>query len=141
MATILVAVDHSSHAKEAFKTAIWLAKSTKASLLVLHAVPLPPPPEDIAPDTLTALEKSYARVGSTLLADYVWEAKTKHGMEVETALEIGSAADKILEVAKKRKVDLIVVGSRGMGKMKEMLLGSVSNAVVHNSSVPVVVSK
>lgn len=141
MATILVAVDHSGHAKEAFKTAVWLAKSTKARLLVVHVVPVPPATEDVAPATLAALEKSYASVGSTLLADYAWEAKTRHDMEVETVLEVGSTADKILEVAKKRKADLIVVGSRGMGQMKGLLLGSVSNAVVHSSSIPVVVSK
>jgi nucleotide-binding universal stress UspA family protein len=93
------------------------------------------------PATLSALEKSYARVGSTLLADHAWEVKTRHDMEVETVLEVGSAADKILEVAKKRKADLIAVGSRRMGQMKGLLLWSVSNAVVHSSSIPVVVSK
>lgn len=141
MAVILVAVDHSSHAKEAFLKAIWLAKSTGAGLAVVHVVPDAPAIEDAAPSGETALEKSYLKVGTALLADYVWEAKTKHGLEVDTALETGDAADRILQIAGQKKADLIVVGSRGMGKVKGALLGSVSEAVLHGSNTPVLVVK
>ena len=53
----------------------------------------------------------------------------------------GHPAKIILYTAKAEKVDLVVVGSRGLGGMKGVLLGSVSSAVVQNAKVPVLVSK
>ncbi|HET6715755.1 MAG TPA: universal stress protein [Nitrososphaeraceae archaeon] len=45
----------------------------------------------------------------------------------------------ILELCDKEKYDIIVMGSRGMGKFKELVLGSVSNKSVHHSSCPVMI--
>ena len=47
------------------------------------------------------------------------------------------AAPEIVKYAQKNNYDLIVIGARGMGSAKEMLLGSVSNQVLHTSKVPV----
>lgn len=138
---ILVAVDHSEHAKRAFLTAIWLAKSLDARLVVIHVVPSPPPlPEDLTPvGSLAAIEKSYLKVGSKLLADYAWEAQIKHAMKVETVLETGDAREKILEAAKDAR--LVILGSRGMSRVKGVIVGSVSQAVVQKSKTPVIVVK
>lgn len=139
--TILVAVDQSAHAKKAFLAAASLAKSANARLLVLHVVLPAPVAEEVSPSMLAAVEKSYVRLGNALLADYVLEAQTKHGLDVEAILETGDAREKILQVAREKNADLIVIGSRGMGRIKGLLLGSVSNGVVQNSEVPVLVSK
>ena len=51
----------------------------------------------------------------------------------------GHPVDSILHVAETEKVDLIVIGSRGLGGFKEFLLGSVSSGVLHHASCPVLI--
>ncbi|MEK6965839.1 MAG: universal stress protein, partial [Thermoproteota archaeon] len=50
-------------------------------------------------------------------------------------------AEVILDFAKGKKIDLIVMGARGLGSVKEAFLGSVSNAVVHKSKIRVLIVK
>jgi len=54
---------------------------------------------------------------------------------------IGRAADKIIETAKTQNVDLIVIGSRGLGGIKEIFLGSVSDRVADEAKCPVLIVK
>jgi len=56
-------------------------------------------------------------------------------------LEFGKEGRKIVSFAQKNNFDLIVIGSRGMGKMKEIFFGSTSNYVVHKSKIPVLIIK
>jgi nucleotide-binding universal stress UspA family protein len=51
----------------------------------------------------------------------------------------GHTVETILEVAKSEDVDLIVMGNRGRGSLKETILGSVSHGVVTHASVPVLI--
>ncbi len=60
---------------------------------------------------------------------------------VEYAEESGNPAEVILHVAKERKCDTIVIGSRGLSGVEEFLLGSVSSKVSQYAEVPVVVVK
>ncbi|HEU4605873.1 MAG TPA: universal stress protein, partial [Nitrososphaera sp.] len=53
----------------------------------------------------------------------------------------GAIADEILKAAESSRADLIVIGSRGLTGFKEMVLGSVSDAVVHRAKVPVLAVK
>ena len=46
-----------------------------------------------------------------------------------------------MSAAKAMNADLVVIGSRGLGGVKELLLGSVSNAIVHGSKIPVLITK
>ena len=59
----------------------------------------------------------------------------------ETELLEGSPVEAVLELARSRNVDLIVVGSRGLGAVKGSLLGSVSSAIVHHADRPVLVAR
>ena len=63
------------------------------------------------------------------------------GIEYETYSETGSPAVTILEFEKRLGVDLIVMGSRGLGLIKGVLLGSVSQYVVEQAQCPVLVVK
>jgi nucleotide-binding universal stress UspA family protein len=139
--TILVAVDQSDYAKRALKTAIWLAKSTDARLLAIHVVPLAPAAEGMAPSAIDKLEKAYVSAGAKILADIAWEASVRHDFKVNTLLEKGDAREKILAAAKKNGADIIVIGSRGMGRIGRLLLGSISQSVVQNAKIPVLVVK
>lgn len=58
---------------------------------------------------------------------------------VETELVFGDAAEKLLEVAAEKNADLIVVGSRGMGSMKRLLLGSVAGKIASHADRPVLI--
>ena len=56
-------------------------------------------------------------------------------------LTSGSTVNNIVTFAKSRKYDLVVIGSRGMGAIKEFFLGSTSNYVMHKSKKPVLIVK
>ncbi len=62
-------------------------------------------------------------------------------LEADTYTEIGAPAECIIEFARKAKCDEIVMGSRGLGGIKGILLGSVVSKVVQISPIPVVVVK
>jgi nucleotide-binding universal stress UspA family protein len=89
----------------------------------------------------TDYEKLYARrksAAQTVLDD----AKQKFGTTtfiVNEELHEGPEAESILKVAKSRKADLIVMGTRGLGAVKGFLVGSVSRKVIHYASCSVMV--
>lgn len=136
---ILVGVDGSECAKKAFNSALALAKEFGARLYVVCVVQTAPV-IGLHREQLGSLEKIIERQAKVILAECATRADMK-GVRAETVLAKGHPAQIILYTAKAEGADLIIVGSRGLGGMKEMLLGSVSSAVVHNSKVPVMVVK
>lgn len=58
---------------------------------------------------------------------------------VVTEVLVGDPADEIVDLAKAEKVDLIIMGSRGLSPIKELILGSVSDKVLHTAPCPVMV--
>src|SRR5574341_1127006 len=136
---ILVGVDGSECAKRAFDAAVEMAKETNASLIALCVVQLPMVIGQ-RKETAAKFVRILEREAKLILADYAAEADKK-GVKVETVLAKGHPAKIILYTTKAEKADLVVVGSRGLGGMKGMLLGSISSAVVQNSKVPVLVAK
>jgi nucleotide-binding universal stress UspA family protein len=139
MSRILVAVDGSECAKRAFEEAMALAAGTKGAFCILAAVQ---PLEVIGmrKDVKSSLEALIEKDAKALLTEYAEIAKAR-GVKAETMLARGHPARAILNAAKAKGIDLIVVGSRGLGGVKGLFLGSVSNAVVQNSKVPVMVIK
>ncbi len=75
-------------------------------------------------------------VGSPLTADAASKASEKGVKKVTKLAEIGDPAEEIIKAAKGLKVDLIVLGTRGLGTMRELLMGSVSHKVTHLSECP-----
>ncbi len=63
------------------------------------------------------------------------------GLDARYELRVGNIAHEILQVARDEDVSLIVIGSRGKGAVREVLLGSVSEAVVRRAPMPVLVVK
>lgn len=67
------------------------------------------------------------------------EALGLPGERVHSEVQVGEPAEEIVDLAKMEEFDLVVVGSRGLSPVKEILLGSVSQRVLHTSPCPVLV--
>ncbi len=78
--------------------------------------------------------------GEKILADAERFFKEKN-LKVSTMLKEGHVATTIIEVAKDGKYDVVVVGSRGLGGFKKLLLGSVSNAIAQEVDSSVLIVK
>ena len=65
----------------------------------------------------------------------------KRGISLKSKIVFGSPISEITDLAQTKKFDLIVIGSRGHGGIKEVFLGSVASGVVHKSKIPVMVVK
>lgn len=142
---VLVAVDGSPHAQRALEEAVDLARVSGASLTVIAVVPDPSVwvlggmgwgayvPEDVVRELDEQQTREYeAMLDAALesIADSVQPEKVlAHGRPVQGILDQVRAGDH----------DLVVIGSRGRGEVKGLLLGSVSHSVLQLSPVPVLV--
>jgi CBS domain-containing protein/nucleotide-binding universal stress UspA family protein len=128
---ILVATDYSPGADYALVHAAMLARLIGARLVVLHVLPARPPgrdPSDLwgsGEDTLAKEKERLAAHVAGLLAD----AGLTYAIEVTW----GNPATATVELARKRKSDLIVIGAQGMSQRKDGLLGSVAENVLRVS--------
>lgn len=80
-------------------------------------------------------------LGKHLLSKAVQICRDKGVEKIDQRVEEGYAADVILDIAKSAKADMIVLGSRGLGRLGEFLMGSVSNKVLHLATCPCTVVK
>lgn len=138
--SILVGVDGSAKSLEAARYAMGLAEQTKAKLTFVFVIE---PPQIIpfgpmegfvtaGPSKSTEDVTRAEKIVETL-------AKERPALNIATRVELGDAADVIVESAAKLGVDLIVVGARGQNVAQRVLLGSVSDRVVHHAPCPVTV--
>ena len=132
MEKILVPVDGSEQSHKAIAFAVDLASHYNATIYLLHVFRLTIIPEGLG--EYVVLDRVQLRaLGAKIIAAAEQEAKG-HGVErVETAVVEGDPAERIIGYAKDHNVDIIVIGSRGLGSFKGLLLGSVSNKVSHKS--------
>ncbi|MDU4697054.1 MAG: universal stress protein [Paenibacillus sp.] len=139
---IIAAYDGSKAANKALDKAIELCKATPgAKLEVLHVYDFPrfyvaegfaPVPTSMNKDFYELAERTAEEAKSRLAAA---------GLEPNVTMDQGSPAETILEFAQKNGADLIVIGSRGLGGIREFVLGSVSHNVVQHARIPVLVVK
>ena len=136
MKNIILAFDGSEYSNRALKYAKTFAERFEATLWLVH----------IFTHTSDLLgyedyEKLYSKrkaSGETLLGEAFQELRNTR-LDVREKLEEGPEAESILNIAKKCQADLIVMGTRGHGTLKGLLVGSVSRKVIHHSSCPVMV--
>ncbi|MFQ5782494.1 MAG: universal stress protein [Nitrosopumilus sp.] len=134
---ILVALDGSKNSTRALKKAIQLAKQTDASIVGIFVIQAFPTEMGMMKTILgKALSKRCKRFMSVAKA-----MCTRKKVEFLDVIEYGEEGRTIVDFAQKYNFDLIVIGSRGMGKIGELFLGSTSNHVVHSSKIPVLVIK
>ncbi|RRJ63916.1 universal stress protein [Paenibacillus oralis] len=139
---IVAAYDGSKAANKALDKAIELAKlSPDTELVVLHVYDFPRfyVAEGYAP-VPAAMNQDYFNLASKT-ADEAEKRIKEAGLSAKMELVQGPAAETILEYAGKNGADLIVIGSRGLGGIREFVLGSVSHNVVQHAQIPVMVVK
>jgi nucleotide-binding universal stress UspA family protein len=135
---IVVAVDGSHHARQAVLTAAAFAREMGATLTLLTVYHEPPgfvgEPQYSA-DLLPAMELARA-----LLADEAAVVQAAGGPPVQKdLLGAGHPAAAILAAAASGQYDLLVMGTRGLGRLESVLLGSVSAQVAAGSAIPVLI--
>ena len=89
---------------------------------------------------LDELRGAYESEEQKMLNKYS-ELASKKGMTSKSVLLEGDPASEILNYARNEKYDVIIMGNRGMGSLKELVLGSVSNKILHNSVGAVILIK
>lgn len=134
---ILVPMDGSKASMRALDDAIKIARATHATILGLNTIPFLPAGFSSA----VSPYKIYQKKEAGLFLERAKYRAAKHGILFSYAILYGSPVEQIISVAKKKKIDLIVIGSQGKGKVKETFIGSVSNAVLHKSQIPVLLVK
>ena len=140
LSKILVPVDGSDNSLRALDYAIFLAKSTGAGVTAMHVIESPPTIYIESQKLLDDIMSKY-RTESGKILDKCKQNAEKSGVKIETVIAEGDAASNITGYTEKEGFDLIVIGSRGLGKFKEMVLGSVSNKVLHHSKASVLIVK
>jgi len=143
---ILVATDGSDHAGHALKYAIESADKWDAQLIILSVIPpirpIFPDPDGFYPTYIPQFEEELENAYKSILDEAVkMVGKEQPAIKVEARLEKGRPPDVIVEIAKTENVDLIVMGSRGLGGITGSVLGSTSQAVVHSCTKPILIVK
>ena len=137
--TILVPTDGSDHADKAVAIAAEIALKSGAGIILLHV--LRDPGGGRAPDEMREMarleniritEHDIRRAGANqVLRSAETQARDHGATRIERVIEEGDPTRRILALAKARAADLIVMGSRGLGDLQGLLLGSVSHKVGH----------
>lgn len=142
MLKILIAVDGSEHANRAIEAVGNMAKSS----LDLEAILLCVSPEplfygDYTAATIQRIEEDQKRQQNTILTKAAEHARSVGLKLGEPARAYGVIANEIVRIAQEQHVDQIAMGTRGMGAVGNMVLGSVAQRVLHHSTVPVLLAK
>ena len=135
---ILTAVDGSENARRALEWAVGLAECQDVPLTILNVVPpgganrVPEGLEEFARIEHVVLTEQdlLRRAGEQIVDSARVRAEELGAPKVDTTVLVGSPARTIVDVARERGADLVVMGSRGLSNLPGLLLGSVSHKVV-----------
>jgi universal stress protein A len=135
---ILAPTDFSELSEQGLKSALELAETFGAKLLLLHVVEPPPyPVEGIVPSHLGAtLLDDLERQASNELAQ-VLSATQASKVEVARRVAVGIPYRKIVEVAEEEHSDLIVMTTHGRTGLSHLVMGSVAEKIVRTAPCPV----
>lgn len=142
MKTILVPTDFSEHALQATKAAAQLARSTKASIVLLHNVytevnwsTLPPSKKLTYPEIIKKSDAAMQKL------DKIIQQNIFDRIKVSYMITYGVAYEEITLKAKKLKAELIIMGSHGNEKSDRYFIGSTVQKVLRESTTPVLLIK
>jgi universal stress protein A len=131
--SILCAVDFSNASRQALRRAAALARAHRSRLIVLFA------DDPMLVAAARAAHDARGSAASTAAALDRFIARTVRPLprNVRAMVTSGTPADEILKATRLQHADLVVIGTRGMGKVARMLLGSTADRVLRRARVPV----
>jgi len=133
---IVIALDESGEPKKGLEKAIYIAKLSGAKITGVNVTV-------VAPTLVAAVTnyKDYLTKKAQEMLDSKKESCEKQGVQFASKILHGNPVCEIAKFAEHEKVDLVIVGSRGLGGITGAILGSVANSLVHKSKVSVLVVK
>nr|WP_279588068.1 universal stress protein [Thalassobacillus devorans] len=136
--TYLVPVDGSDHSLRALEYALEVANDEGDKLLLVHVQP-----SYNTHNVRRFLSKEQIKSYQEEMAEEAFQTTepllARHDVIVEKMMLIGVASEEICKLARKEKVNGIIMGSRGLGRVKGSILGSISYSVIHTADVPVTI--
>ena len=146
---ILVALDRSPQSDLVLEQALEIAKREEAALMLFYCLPLETQRVGLYADVYGGELLNFSKEMQTLLRQEKEEAQEwladccqraiAQGVSTEWTLKVGDAGSRIRELATVWDADLVVLGRRGRRGLAEIVLGSVSNHVVHHAPCSVLV--
>ncbi len=143
MNNILVPCDFSRPAINAFRMALDLTRKSKGTLLLLHVIELPTIHDPAVMPAITfegGLRKDMIE-SITARFDKLISKYNSGGVKINTQVAFNTTVRAIDEVIKRKKIDLVVMGTHGATGLREYFIGSNAEKVVRHSPVPVLVVK
>jgi nucleotide-binding universal stress UspA family protein len=136
---ILLATDGSECAETAGRVAVDLANRSGAELDVVHAFEFVSPREFAGVALRMRSPSECVKQAQRVLDEQVGRIEERGGAVADARLLTGSPVGQILCAAEEADAGLVIVGRRGLGGVKRLLIGSVSEGVVHHARCPVLV--
>ncbi len=133
---ILCPIDHSDCSKEALKYAVSFAMKDEAKLYLLHVIDIRSFDESLDMMTRQIPDDETVKQLKTKLFECVPE-EIRNDMQIEALVVQGIPFAEIISIAKKNKVDMIVMGTHGRTGLAHIMIGSVSEKVVRKAHCPV----
>jgi nucleotide-binding universal stress UspA family protein len=136
---MLLATDGSEEAELATRAAVAMAEGTDSELHVVYVEPLPDfmKNSDGTPGYDRELYEMIEGKARETLRKLTWRVKVAGGTVDEAHLRMGGVAEEIVGLADELDAGLVVVGSRGLGRIRCTLAGSVSESVFRHAHCPV----
>lgn len=134
---ILVPIDGSKNSFRGLDYAIYLARQCGSTVTGLNVIPF-------YPKSLLLTPISYEKELINKAKEFMTKAKIRcaqNGIAFNEKIMDGHEVEEIMAFATEKNFDLIIMGARGLGSVKEVFLGSVSNGVLHKSKIPVLIIK
>jgi nucleotide-binding universal stress UspA family protein len=140
---ILVPYDGSDPSRRSFEFALDLAKKSNSSIITVTCIleSYYEPDSGFSEEEKEKLLRSQKATATKLLSVLDLQAQEVHVQFKGSILKSTSISEAILSYAEKHTTDLIVMGSRGLGGFKKLLLGSVASGVTEHSKCPVLIVK
>ena len=139
MRKILVPVDGSENSRRALEQAISMS-GAGCLITIVHVIDVPPTVYVESQKLLNEIMGKF-REESTRILDQFKSIAQKSGVAVDAVALEGDAAQSIVDYAQKGGFDMIVMGSRGLGKLQGLILGSTSRKVLHQARCPMLIVK
>jgi len=134
---ILVPLDGSNNSTRGLERAIEIAKESKAEITGFYVFHLPL----LAGVKYTQKMKGDAQKRAVKAIGPAMKRVQRAGASFKYKTEGGHTGSEIVKFAQRGKYDMIVIGARGMGGVREAFLGSTSNYVMHKTKIPVLIVK